>query len=174
MKEVHVPYEGGKYQVEFPKKCVYCGVPSEVTSREITSSGATTRRRRFVTVDVPYCGEHAREKKRNTRTLTAAFVLTLLFSCFVLFAITTSINREPPTLLLVVLAFVAWGLAIGGRELLRRVMVSSRPSMADMSGGSSLGLVVKLIGNEISFAFANDQMADEFARLNPQSSSGVE
>jgi hypothetical protein len=35
-----------------------------------------------------------------------------------------------------------------------------------MTSGSRLGLKVSLAGDRIDFLFANDQMADEFARLN--------
>jgi hypothetical protein len=164
MKEVHIPIVDGKYRVLFPEKCVYCGAPKAVAMRRTASAG-TSRRRRSVTFEVPYCAEHSRESKRNARVLTVGFVTVLLTSCCVLFGVTTSINRNPPTLLLVFLALIACGLAFAGRELFRRSMSRSVGSMADMSGGS-LGLKIQLAGDEIAFSFANDGMAEEFARLN--------
>ena len=77
MKEVNIPIVEGKYRVLFPEKCVYCGAPKEVAMRR-TASGGTRRRRRYVTVDVPYCAEHARESKRNARVLTVGLVTILL------------------------------------------------------------------------------------------------
>ena len=170
MKTVSIPVVDGKYQVLFPEKCIYCGAPKEVTLRQTVSAGQR-RRRRFATVDVPYCAAHTRESKRNARALTVGFVTVLLTSCCVLFGVTTSINRNPPTWLLVFLAFVACGLAWGGRELFRKVMSRSVGSMADMSRGSHLGLKVSLVGDRIEFLFANDDMGDEFARLNGQRAS---
>ena len=169
-KVVSIPIVDGKYRAVFPERCVYCDAPKEVNVRWTASAG-TSRRRRRMTVDVPYCAEHARESKRHARVLTVGFVTVLLTSCCVLFGITTSINRNPPTLLLIFLAFIACGLAFTGRELFRKVMSRSIGSMADMSGGSHLGLEVKLAGDEIVFSFTNDQVAEEFARLNGQSVS---
>jgi hypothetical protein len=165
VKTVSIPIVDGKYRALFPEKCIYCGAPKEATLRQTVHAGQR-RRRRFATVDVPYCAAHTRESKRNVRVLTVGFATTLLTSCCVLFGITTSINRNPPTWLLVFLAFVAWGLAWGGSELFRQVMSRSVGSMADMSRGSHLGLKVSLAGDRIEFLFANDQMAGEFARLN--------
>jgi hypothetical protein len=165
MKEVSIPIVDGKYHVVFPEKCVYCGAPKELTRRQTTSAGRQ-KRRRFVTVDVPYCAEHASVAKRNTMVLTIGFVVIMLTSCCVLFGVTTSINQDPSTTLMVFLAAVAVGLAFLGRELFRRVMSRSVASMADMSGGSHLGLGVRLAGDAVAFSFANDEMADEFARLN--------
>jgi hypothetical protein len=170
MKEVSIPIVDGKYHVAFPEKCVYCGAPKELTRRQTASAGRQ-KRRRFVTIDVPYCAEHASMAKRNARVLAIGFVLIMLTSCCVLFGVTTSINRNPPTTLLVFLAFVAVGLAFLGRELFRRVMSRSVASMADMARGSHLGLGVRLAGDEVVFSFANDEMADEFARLNGVKSS---
>ena len=106
MKTVSIPIVDGKYRALFPEKCVYCGAPKEMTMRQTVSAGRR-RRRRFVTVDVPYCAEHARESKRNARVLTVGLVTVLLTSCCTLFGITTSINRTPPTWLLVFLALIA-------------------------------------------------------------------
>lgn len=165
MKEVSVPIVDGKYHVVFPEKCVYCGAPKELTRRQTASAGRQ-RRRRYVTVDVPYCSEHAGLAKRNARVLTIGFVVILLTSCCVLFGVTTSIDREPSTTLLVFLALAAVGLAFGGRELFRKVMSRSIASMADMGSGSHIGLKVDLAGKEVVFSFTNDAVADEFARLN--------
>jgi hypothetical protein len=165
VKEVSVPYMGGKYHVVFPERCVYCGGPKELMRQQMASAGRQ-RRRRYVTVDVPYCSEHASLAKRNAMVLTLGFVVILLTSCCVLFGVTISINREPSTTLLVFLALAAVGLAFGGRELFRRVMSRSTASMADMGSGSHIGLKVDLVGNEVVFSFTNDEIADEFARLN--------
>ena len=173
MKTVSIPIVDGKYQALFPEKCVYCGAPKEVTMRQTVSAGRR-RRRRFVTVDVPYCAAHARESKRNARVLTVGLVTVLLTSCCVLFGITTSINRTPPTWLLVFLALIACGLAFAGRELFRKVMSRSVESMAHMSRGSHLGLKVSLAGDRVEFLFANDEMGDEFARLNGQGAGAGE
>jgi hypothetical protein len=170
MKEIGIPIVDGKYHVAFPEKCVYCGAPKELTRRQTASAGRQ-KRRRFVTVDVPYCAEHASVAKRNARVLTLGFVVLLLTSCCVLFGVTTSINRSPSTTLMVFLAAVAVGLAFLGRELFRRLMSRSVASMADMARGSHLGLGVRLAGDEVVFSFANDEMADEFARLNGVKSS---
>jgi hypothetical protein len=99
------------------------------------------------------------------------WVIILLFSCAVMFAIATSINRNPPTLLLVVLALIAGGLAFVGARVLRKLLARSNQSMADMLSSSHLGLKVELVGDEILFSFTNDQIADEFARLNGQIAS---
>ena len=167
MRSVDIPIVDGKYKVLFPNKCVYCGAPKEVLVRR-TASGGSSRRKRFVTVEVPYCARHVRESKRNARILTVGFVGILLFSCCALFGITTSINRNPATSLLVLLAFLAFGLAYLGRELIRKVMSKSTKTMADMVGGSYLGLKIWPSSTKVVFAFANDQMAGEFARLNGQ------
>lgn len=173
MKTVSIPIVDGKYRALFPEKCVYCGAPKEVAMRQTVSAGRR-RRRRFVTVDVPYCAEHARESKRNARVLTVGFLMVLLTSCCALFGITTSINRTPPTWLLVFLALIACGLAFAGRELFRKVLSRSVESMAHMSRGSHLGLKVSLAGDRVEFSFANDEMGDEFARLNGQSAGAGE
>lgn len=174
MKKVSIPIVDGKYRALFPEKCVYCGAPKEVEMRLTASRTKSYGRRKAyysARFQVPYCAEHARESKRNARVLTVGFVTVLLTSCCVMFGITTSINRNPPTLLLIFLALVACGLAFAGRELFRRVMSRSVGTMADMTGGSHLGLKVKLAGDEIVFSFTNDQVAEEFARLNGQSVS---
>lgn len=165
MKEVNIPIVDGKYHVVFPEKCVYCGAPKESTRRQTAHAGRQ-KRRRSVTVDVPYCAEHASMAKRNAMVLTIGFVAIMLTSCCVLFGVTTSINRNPSTTILVFLAFVAVGLAFLGRELFRKVMSRSVASMADMARGSHLGLGVRLADNEVVFSFANEEMAGEFARLN--------
>lgn len=165
MREVALPIVNGKYKASFPAKCVYCGAPSALTMRHTASVG-TSRRKRFITMDVPYCAAHARESQRNTRLLTAILVVFMLVSCGLLFGITTSINRNPATGLLVFLGLAAVGLALAGRELLRKWLVRSRESMGDMPRGGSLGFKVRLAGNEILFPFVNGRMADEFAQLN--------
>ena len=165
MKEVNVPIVEGKYSARFPNKCVYCGEPPTKTLRETASAGSR-RRRRFVTVDVPYCDEHARTTRRNATILNAAFVLALLFSCCLLFSITSTFVDDPAVELWIVLGLVALGLAVVGRWLLRRVVSGMNQSMADMVGGDRLGVRAQLTGNEILFTFVNDEIADEFARLN--------
>ncbi|MEJ2746333.1 MAG: hypothetical protein P8183_00200 [Anaerolineae bacterium] len=166
MTEVEIPIVDGKYEVLFPPKCVYCGAPKEVTVRKTASSGSS-RRKRFVTVDVPYCAEHARESKRNARLLTAVLIVLVIVSCGVLFGITTSINRNPSTGLLIFLALIAVGLAYAGREALRRVMSRSRKSMGDMTKGN-LGIKVVPLYNKVVFSFTNGRIAAEFAQLNGQ------
>jgi hypothetical protein len=165
MKIVSIPIVDGKYVVSFPEKCVYCGATPQVRLRQ-TRSGGRSRRTTYVTVDVPYCAEHARQSRRNARILNLGWVIILLFSCAVMFGITTSINRNPPVWLLVVLALVAGGLAFAGSRALRRPLSRSNPSMADMLSTSHLGVNAELVGDEILFSFTNDQIADEFARLN--------
>ncbi|MCP4542360.1 MAG: hypothetical protein GY832_35000 [Chloroflexi bacterium] len=168
MKSVSIPIVDGKYKVSFPAKCVYCGVPKEVTVRR-TFSGGTSRRRRFVTVEVPYCAAHAREEKRNARILTLGIVSIFMFSCCALFGITTGINRNPSTTFLIFLALLAGGLAYLGRELIRKVMSRSTQTMADMMKGRYLGLKVWPSSTAAVFSFSNDQIANEFAQLNGQS-----
>ena len=167
MKKISMPIIEGKYSVLFPEKCVYCGEPATEKRRQSASAGSR-RRRRSITVEVPYCTEHARTSKRNAAILTAGFVLTLLLSCCVLFAATTTFMAEPAVELMLFLALVAFGLAFGGRWVLRRVGSQMSQSMADMAGGSHLGLRTQLAGDEIAFTFVNDQMAEEFIRLNSQ------
>ena len=84
MREVRVPYQGIECQAVFPEKCVYCGGPKELMRQQMASAGRQ-RRRRYVTVDVPYCSEHADLAKRNARVLTLGFVVILVTSCCVLF-----------------------------------------------------------------------------------------
>jgi hypothetical protein len=174
MNTVEIPIVDGKYRALFPPKCVYCGVPQAVTMRKTASAG-TRRRRRFITVDVPYCAEHARESKRNARLLTAVLIVFLLISCGVLFGVTTSINRNPPTGLLIFLALAAVGLAYAGRVLLRKWLARSRPTLADTFGGGDLGIQVQLVGDKAVFTFVNGRIAAEFAQLNGQiSKKGVD
>ena len=173
MRSVNIPIVDGKYQVLFPNKCVYCGAPKEVTVRRTASAG-TRRRRRFVTVEAPYCARHAREEKRNARVLTVGFVTILLTSCCVLFGVTTSIERSPPVALLVGLGVVALGLAYGGKLLFRRIMTRSIPTMADMQRGDHLGLGIAPGYKDVAFTFTNDDIAKEFARLNGQSVAASE
>jgi hypothetical protein len=167
MQQVNIPIVEGKYKALFPQKCVYCGESAAKTLRHVASAGSR-RRRRTITVDVPYCEEHARTSRRNAAILTTGFVLTLLLSCCVLFAITSTFVDEPAVGLWVALGLVALVLAVGGSWLLRRVMSRVNQSMADMVGGSRLGLNIQLAGSQISFTFANDEIAEEFARLNNQ------
>ncbi len=167
MKSVSIPIVDGKYKVVFPKRCVYCNAPKEVTVRRTFSAGSS-RRKSFVTVEVPYCTAHARDEKRNARILTLGVVSIFLFSCCALFGITTSINRNPATTLLVFLAILAGGLAYLGRELIRKVMSRSTKTMTDMMGGSYLGLRAWPSSTSVRFSFSNEQIADEFARLNGQ------
>jgi hypothetical protein len=162
--EIKVPIIEGKYSVQFPKKCVYCGKPATKTLRETASAGS--RRRRTAIFDVPYCDEHARATRRNATLLNAAFVVALVLSCAILFAVTSSLLEEPGTGLWVFLALVAVGLAIGARWLLRRMVSKKSQAMADMLGGDRLGVRIQLAGQELTFAFANDEIAEEFARLN--------
>jgi hypothetical protein len=93
----------------------------------------------------------------------------LLFSCCAIVGVATSIDRNPPVWLLVVLAFAALGLAFVGSRGLRRLLARTDQSMADMLGQSHLGLNVDLAGDQILFSFVNDQVADEFAKLNGES-----
>lgn len=169
MQDVEIPMTDNKYKAVFPPKCVYCGAPQAVTMRK-TGSSKTGQRRRYVTADVPYCAEHARESKRNARILTAGLIAMFIVSCGVLFGVTTSINRNPSVGLLVFLGLIAVALAFAGRELLRRRLVRSRATMADMVG-SDLGFKVKPVGDKVVFSFANGRIADEFARLNGQTSA---
>jgi len=165
MREVSIPVTDGEYQVVFPERCIYCGAPSERQLRE-TVSARTGRRTRFATLDVPYCAKHARLSRRNARILSLSWVAILLFSCCAMFAVTTSIHRNPPVWLLVVLALIAAGLAFGGARVLRNLLGRSNQSMADMLGSSHLGLKAELAGDEILLTFTNDEVAEEFARLN--------
>ena len=160
----------GKYQVGFPERCVYCGAPSERRLRETVSAGSR-RRRRFATLDVPYCARHAQLSRRNARILNLVWVLILLFSCCAMLGVTTSINRNPPVWLLVVLALIAGGLAFAGARVLRNLLGRSNQSMADMMGSSHLGLKAVLAGDEILLTFTNDEMAEEFAQLNGRTAS---
>jgi small-conductance mechanosensitive channel len=93
-----------------------------------------------------------------------------LLSCSVLFGVAASINRNPSVGLLVFLGLIAVALAFAGRELLRSRLARSRATMADMVG-SDLGFKVKPIGDKVIFSFANGRIADEFARLNGQTSA---
>ena len=173
MRKVSIPTVDGKYKAVFPEKCVYCGAPKEVTVRRTASAG-TRRRRRYVTVEVPYCARHVREEKRNARVLTVGFVTILLTSCCVLFGVTTSIERSPSVVLMVGLGMVALGLAYGGKLLFRRIMTRSIPTMADMQRGDCLGLKIAPGYKDVAFTFTNDDIAKEFARLNGQSVSANE
>ncbi len=165
MKEVALPLVNGKYKAEFPDKCVYCGAPRALTLRQTASAGSS-RRKRFVTVDVPFCAAHARESRHNARLLTSILIVLSLVSCGLLFGITTSINRNPATGLLVFLGLVAVGLAFAGRELLRKRLVRTHETMGDMPRGGLLGFKVRLAGDQVQFSFVNGRMADEFAQLN--------
>jgi hypothetical protein len=167
MKEVRIPIVEGKYRALFPEKCVYCGAPKAVTVRHRASAKAG-RRRRSTSVEVPYCAEHAGASKRNARILLVGFLAVLLCSCSALFAVTTSIMDSPSTEIMIVLAFVAFGLAYGGRGLVRKVMSRSNQTMADMQRQNLLGLEVFPFSSAIRFRFTNEQMADEFARVNGQ------
>ena len=169
MKSVDIPIVDGKYQVVFPEKCVYCGAPKEVDETVLASRKQTPRRTAYVTVTVLYCTQHYRAARRNARILVAAFVSLFLFSCCVLFSITTSIKRDPPVGLMVGLGVVALGLAYGGKLLLRRALSRSIPTMGDMMRGDNLGLAIVPGYEDITFTFTNDQIAEEFARLNGQS-----
>ena len=168
MKEVEIPIVDGKYRVLFPEKCVYCGAPKEVAVRITASARTAPRRTRFATVTVPYCAKHDRESRRNARILMAGFVSLLLFSCCVLFAVTTSIKRDPAVGLMVGLGVVALGLAYGGRLLLRKMLSRSISTMGDMLRGDHLGLAIVPGYKDITFTFTNDQIAEEFAALNGQ------
>jgi hypothetical protein len=172
VKKVSIPIVDGKYRVSFPGRCVYCGAAKEVTVRR-TVSGGTSRRKHFATLELPYCTEHVRAEKRNGRILVVGSVLVLLISCCALFGITTSINRNPPVTLLVLLAVLAVGLAYGGRELIRKVLSRSNETMADMVGSRHLGLKIQPSSTEIVFSFANDRVAEDFARLNGQIATDV-
>ena len=108
MKKVSIPIIEGKYKTLFPEKCVYCGEPATEKVRQSASAGSR-RRRRSITVEVPYCTEHARTSKRNAAILTAGFVLTLLLSCCVMFAVTSTIIKDPAVEVWIVLALVAFG-----------------------------------------------------------------
>ncbi len=172
MIKVEIPIVDGKYKASFPPKCVYCGASQAVTLRKTISAG-NSRRRRFATMDVPYCTKHARNSKRNARMLTAVLITILLFSCSLLFGVTTSINRNPSTGLLIFLALIAVGLAYGGRALLRKMLARSRPTMADMMGGN-LGFQAQLVGGKVVFSFVNGRIAAEFAQLNENRSNSLE
>ena len=170
MKKVNIPIVDGKYRVLFPDKCVYCGVPKEIDVNRTEGAGSG-RHRYYASVTVPYCAAHLQEEKRNTRFLLVGFLSLLVVSCCVLFGVTTSIQRSPSVEVMLVLALVALGLAYAGRGLLRKVMSGSFPTMADMQGSNRLGLQVVPSRTVITFWFANDQIADEFAQLNGQSVS---
>ncbi|MGD2146397.1 MAG: hypothetical protein PVH41_06875 [Anaerolineae bacterium] len=164
-REVSIPITDGEYQVVFPERCIYCGAPSDRRLRKTVSAGSG-RRTRFATLDVPYCAKHAQLSRRNARILNLGWVAILLFSCCVIFGVTTSINRNPPVWLWVVLALIAGVLAFAGARMLRVLLGRSNQSMADMLDSSHLGLKAELAGDEIILTFANDEMAEEFAQLN--------
>jgi hypothetical protein len=98
-------------------------------------------------------------------------MIILLFSCCAMFGVTTSVNRNPPVWLLVVLALIAAGMAFGGARVLRNLLGLSNQSMADMLGSSHLGLKAELAGDEIALTFTNDEMAEQFAQLNGTTTS---
>lgn len=122
----------------------------------------------MVTVNVPYCAAHARVSKRNTLILTVGLIAALLLSCGVLFGVTTSFIDDPSEMLMVFLGFGAIGLALVGRELLRRLLARSNETMRDSTSGGDLGIRMWLAGNKIVFSFTNGRIADEFAQLNEQ------
>jgi hypothetical protein len=68
---------------------------------------------------------------------------------------------------------LAVGLAYGGRELIRKVLSRSNETMADMVGSRHLGLKIQPSSTEIVFSFANDRVAEDFARLNGQIATDV-
>jgi len=166
MKTVEIPIVDGKYNVLFPPKCIYCGIPKEVTIR-MSGRSKSGRKTRLTAMDVPYCAEHARESKRNDRALIVGLIASFLVSCCVLFSITSSIIEDPSTELYLFLAFIAIILALAGRWMLRQLLSRSRETMADMSGGQ-LGFRVIPLHDKVSFSFVNAQIADEFAQLNGQ------
>ena len=165
MQKLAIPIVDGKYKVAFPPKCVYCGAPKEVTLRKTASAGPN-RRRRIVAVSVPYCATHARVSKRNSLILTVGLIAALLFSCGILFGITTSFVDDPSDMLLVFLGFAGIGLALVGRELLRRVLARSSETMRDSTSGGDLGIRMWLAGPKVMFSFSNGRIAAEFAQLN--------
>lgn len=151
------------HPVAFPEMCVYCGAPPDKKKRMTVGDDDEG----YATYDVPYCAAHARRSRRNTLMLYGGGLGILLVTCCVMFGITTSIDREPSTTLLVFLALGAVFVAGAGITVLRRMLARSDPTMAHMISRTHLGLGAKLVGsNRIQFWFANDQVADEFARLN--------
>ena len=165
MKKISTPFMGLErpYPVAFPEMCVYCGAPPDKKKRMMVGDDDEG----YATYDVPYCAAHARRSRRNTLMLYGGGLGILLVTCCAMFGITTSIDREPSTTLLVFLALGAVFVAGAGITVLRRVLARSDPTMAHMISRTHLGLGAKLVGsNRIEFWFANDQVADEFARLN--------
>jgi hypothetical protein len=170
---VTIPLVNGRATASFPEKCVYCGIPHELTV-PITVSRTTgsqyNRVTQRVTFDVPYCNEHALAGRKYRRWLSVIFLLCLAFSCTAQILISFALDLQEPfqvfvlgPILALLFAFLVGNLGV------RKIWGAMNEVMHDLPGNwvdGGLGLQMMMGSDEIGLSFTSESFAREFARLN--------
>jgi hypothetical protein len=97
----NVPMIDNKLSVNFPNKCIYCGIPAETTKIiEVTVSDkgssqrgqtiTTTTLTRSINLTIPYCQNHAELSEQNNNVLYRLFGFGLLLGLLIGFIINLS------------------------------------------------------------------------------------
>lgn len=170
---IKIPMVDGKFAVNFPEKCVYCGKPQEflVPITASRSSGSQyNRSRQSATFQVPYCKEHSQSNKKYRTWLSLIFFTCLAFSCGAQIMISFALNLQETfqtcvlgPVLALLFAFLVGNL--GARKLWGAV----NQTVADLPGSmvdGGLGLQMMMGGDVVGFSFTNELIAHEFADMN--------
>lgn len=168
-----IPIVDGKVNVQFPQKCVYCGMPHEFNVGVIASRSTGTqyhRQHKSVTFDVPYCAEHVGKAKRLGLILNIIFFLCLLISCATSVLISFSLNLQDTFQICVLGPGIALLFAIlTGSVGVRKIWGFFNDEIRDLLGfwgQGHLGIKTAMGNDEVGIAFTNDDIAREFGLIN--------
>ncbi|MCK6463178.1 MAG: hypothetical protein L6Q29_05185 [Candidatus Pacebacteria bacterium] len=187
----HVPMIDNKLSINFPNKCIYCGVPTETTkSIKVTVSDQgssqrgqtikTTTLTRSLNISVPYCRTHVALSEQNVKALYRLFGFGMFLGLLVGLIIVIPNLSD----FLTATNGLLWGLvfaavpSIGGGFFLmwlpkllpllfKNKTLKHQPSLFSHHG-SDLGINFDFSSerNALSIKFVNPEITQEFAQLN--------
>ena len=169
-KKVEVKAVNGNFQIRTPKKCVYCGGPSQATSGVVTSYRSGRRTKTTRTWQIPYCNEHLELQKTYRKKLGMTGLFIVLFLLFTFFSapfvgnLGDKIDSGLGFVFMLGAGYIGATLA---RGFFRKLKINKNQEMEKMFQYRYLGVNVYNFGDTATFTFSNPEFADEFAALNP-------
>lgn len=163
----------GNAVMVFPNQCVYCGKPLETNvpiTTTYSSGSAQYRHRTQVTIEVPYCYQHANRGKQLGLILNVIFFVCLLISCSTSILISFSLNLQDTFQICVLSPVLALIFAfLTGSVGIRKIWGLFNKEVRDLPhffNRGQLGISLALGPNALGIAFNNETFAKEFGRIN--------
>ncbi len=174
MKKVGIPYdirEGKLFMVpvQWPQKCVCCGVAEDNTNYEIvykahhtsTTVGSTTKSNFYpLTWKLPYC-----DRCKTHATQTSNLFMVIVVLCILMPIVSViALGKTSSTVAFLIALAASIILGIIAYQVLLRTVVFSK--MTDSCTHHADALFGSDDSEQIYFHFYNDEIAEGFAQMN--------